>query len=502
MAASKRERKFMEMAVEQMQLSRSEHTHKHDPLVGAVLVDKHGRELAKTNRGSLRVGNHAEYILIERLLGNKNLEGSALYVTLEPCTVREPPKQPCVKNIVSARIGNVWIGMLDPNPDIQGEGIKYLQGHGVEVDFFDIDMIQQIRQENKDFIEQYEQAEEVPTDSWEERESSSDIEKQPVLFTRLQDFSLEIVNQYLAARRQTYKVPSNELWEFFHRNGFVVPGEKGAHVPTTAGILLFGKAPEDFLPQSKIKIEAHRANARSAGIDTTVDVRDLGGVLPSLPFKIQEFLSVQMRTYVEVRGLERVEVPEYPWEALREAVVNSIVHRDYRAGAHVIIQRFNDCIVIKSPGSPLRPVSMAKIRAYNAPPYSRNPRIADTFWHMKLMEERGWGLRRMRDILVSHAHAPPQFHYEGGYFVVTIRGKEVRPAGVQIAPDLFARLENRQKKMVDFVRKRGKITRTDCVKQFKISPKTATRDLSRLVEVGVFEKREKGPATHYVLAGT
>jgi len=76
----------METAIEQMRLSRSEHAHKHDPLVGALLVSKDGRELGKTYRGSLRVGSHAEYILIERLLKDKNLEGAALYVTLEPCT--------------------------------------------------------------------------------------------------------------------------------------------------------------------------------------------------------------------------------------------------------------------------------------------------------------------------------------------------------------------------------------------------------------------------------
>ena len=77
-----------------------------------------------------------------------------------------------------------------------------------------------------------------------------------------------------------------------------------------------------------------------------------------------------------------------------------------------------------------------------------------------------------------------------------------RPSGVQIAPDLLAQLEDRQKKMIDFVREHGKITRTDCVKWFKVSAKTATRELSKLVEVGILEKREKGPATHYVLTGT
>ncbi len=490
------------MAVEEMRKSRSEHTHKHDPLVGALLVSKNGRELAKTYRGSLRVGNHAEYTLIERLLGDKNLEGAALYVTLEPCTIREPPKQPCAKYVHAARIGKVWIGMLDPNPDIQGDGIKYLQGQGIEVDFFDNDLIQQIRQENKTFIEQYEQAEDVPSRVEDARDSSSEIEKHPVASARLEDFSPEIVGQYLAARGQTFKVPSSELWDFFLRNGFVVPEGKGARVPTVAGILLFGKTPEDFLPQSKVKIEAHRVSARSASGGTIVDARDLGGPLPLLPFKIQEFLTAHMRTYVEIRGLERVEVPEYPWEALREPIVNSIAHRDYREGAHVIIQRFSDCLVIKSPGSPLRPVSLAKIRAYNAPPYSRNPRIADTFWHMKLMEERGWGLPRMRDILLAHGHPPPEFHYEGGYFVVTFRPKKVATSGVQIAPDLLAQLEDRQKKMIDFVREHGKITRTDCVKWLKVSAKTATRELSKLVEVGILEKREKGPATHYVMVGT
>ena len=56
--------------------------------------------------------------------------------------------------------------------------------------------------------------------------------------------------------------------------------------------------------------------------------------------------------------------------------------------------------------------------------------------------------------------------------------------------------------MIDFVREQGKITRTDCVKRVKVSAKTATREPNRLVEVGVLEKREKGPATRYVLSGT
>ena len=84
------DRKFMQLAFEEMMRSRSEHKEKSDPMVGAVLVDKDGRHLGSTHRGDLRVGDHAEFTLIERYLSSANLEGATLYVTLEPCkTQRE-----------------------------------------------------------------------------------------------------------------------------------------------------------------------------------------------------------------------------------------------------------------------------------------------------------------------------------------------------------------------------------------------------------------------------
>src|SRR5438067_1191783 len=112
MAPSEVDRKFMEVAVAEMRKSRSEHQHKHDPLVGAVLVSPNGEVLGAAHRGALRVGDHAEFTLLERELGNKNVEGATLYVTLEPCTVREAPKIPCTNRIVAARIKRVFIGML------------------------------------------------------------------------------------------------------------------------------------------------------------------------------------------------------------------------------------------------------------------------------------------------------------------------------------------------------------------------------------------------------
>jgi ATP-dependent DNA helicase RecG len=75
------DRKFMDLAIDEMLKSRSEHKNKSDPMVGAVLVAADGKQLGATYRGDLRVGDHAEFTLIERYLREANLEGATLYVS-------------------------------------------------------------------------------------------------------------------------------------------------------------------------------------------------------------------------------------------------------------------------------------------------------------------------------------------------------------------------------------------------------------------------------------
>ena len=88
-----RDRKFMAIAVEEMRQSRSEHTHKSDPMVGTVLVDRKGKELARAHRGKFGPGDHAEFAILEQLSRDADPTGGTLYVTLEPCTTRQAPKE-------------------------------------------------------------------------------------------------------------------------------------------------------------------------------------------------------------------------------------------------------------------------------------------------------------------------------------------------------------------------------------------------------------------------
>lgn len=147
----------MEMAIEVMRESINEPRAdgKASPLVGAVLCKPDG-SIETAFRGELRHGDHAEFTLLERKHRNERLDGSKLFATLEPCApgARKHPKLSCAERIVLARVKEVWVGIEDPDPTVDRQGIKYLQEHGVVIHMFDRDLQDEIQQANKSFIEQ------------------------------------------------------------------------------------------------------------------------------------------------------------------------------------------------------------------------------------------------------------------------------------------------------------------------------------------------------------
>lgn len=139
----------MKIAVEQAKQSKPEDDRPH-PRVGVILL-KEGDMLAAAHRGEFAQGDHAEYTCLERKLRDKDVSGATLYTTLEPCTTRGHDKTPCADRIILRRISKVVIGMLDPNPDIQGRGMWKLNSSGIVVQLFDDDLQREIMKLNEDF---------------------------------------------------------------------------------------------------------------------------------------------------------------------------------------------------------------------------------------------------------------------------------------------------------------------------------------------------------------
>lgn len=486
-ASSSLDRKFMEIAVQEMHKSRSEHKEKSDPLVGAVLVGRDGRQLGATYRGDLRVGHHAEFTLIERYLQDRNLEGATLYVTLEPCIKRAPPKKPCVEHVVAARISRVFVGLTDPNPDVSGRGIQYLLDHGVEVDFFDLDLIAQVKETNRDFIEFW-HAPKKEVEAQGDFEGAAATELTVQTHLGLDVFSPVAISRYLRVRKMSIAVPSNELWEIFEAARFIGRTSNGELAPTTAGTVLFATNAADILPQCRVSLEA-RKGSRSTHSDYL-------GPLVSFREHIDDFLQREMRYFTEIRGLERVRNPEYPLVAVREAIFNALTHRDYREGARVHVSLTDDALVVRSPGALLKPISLARMRQFNAPQYSRNPHIAVVMYHLGYIEERGSGLARMRDAMVKHGLEPPLFSVEDGYFVVTLRGTR-RKTEKDKRDKLDLVLNEMETKLVSLLRKRGQLAASECAIKLKVDVTTARRYLRNLMGRGIVVQSGTGPKTKY-----
>ncbi|MBK7691544.1 MAG: hypothetical protein IPJ31_10630 [Bacteroidetes bacterium] len=131
---------YMELSILEMMESKGEHTHKTDPKVGAVLVDRDGAYFDKAHRGELRIGDHGEFTVLERKHHGEDLSGFTLYTTLEPCVKRDLPKKGCYKRCINARLGKVFIGHYDPDPTVASNGYKLLKKAGIDVDFTEENM--------------------------------------------------------------------------------------------------------------------------------------------------------------------------------------------------------------------------------------------------------------------------------------------------------------------------------------------------------------------------
>jgi pyrimidine deaminase RibD-like protein len=142
------ERELMELATALAEESIPENDGRVHPLVGAVIA-RDGYVLATGYRGETP-NAHAEEAALAKLHGTQAM-GASVYTTLEPCTTRK--KMPCTQWLITKGIDRVVIGMLDPNPDIRGQGEWLLETQGKSVEKFETDIVRKIKVQNGEFID-------------------------------------------------------------------------------------------------------------------------------------------------------------------------------------------------------------------------------------------------------------------------------------------------------------------------------------------------------------
>lgn len=218
-----------------------------------------------------------------------------------------------------------------------------------------------------------------------------------------------------------------------------------------------------------------------------------------MPGALRSFIEENVRKHGVITGFLRVEKPQYPLEAIREAAINALVHRDYTAGRRIHIVMTEDEVKVMSPGLPLKPLTLEKIRKYQVTPLSRNPKIAAVLSETGFMEERRHGLIKMRDLMMESGLAPPSFDFYEGHFVLKFRSEIFSSNRVTVEDDIFMKLSDRQKELVSYLLEKGSISRSEYMQIHNVSKPTALNEFKELIDLGIIETRGRGPKLKYFL---
>ena len=487
---------IMKMAIEAMRQSvdESRGDGKATPKVGAVLLKPGAAPHSTAYRGELRDGDHAEYTLLERKNRDQKLDGCVLFTTLEPCApgARHYPKVSCAERIVFARIKEVWVGIEDPDPTVGGKGIKYLQGNGVTIHMFDREFQQEIREFNKVFLAQAldraaeAEAEKPTTVTLSNFENAS-------ADAALGDLSGEAMKQYRTLAKITETVGSTAFNRRLTQQGLLKP-EKERLIPTGFGLLLFGKEPRTTMPQAGVLGTIHYSDGKE-------EPKDFDGPQVLAPEQALEWLRDKLPNPISRSGARRRETNEALFELTREGIVNAIVHRDYSIeGAKCQLLVTPDTIVVKSPGRPIKPITLEQLQSFNAPMLSRNPVLHYVFAKMDLAEERGLGLKSMMN-RAAEANLPlPKYSWEDPYLVLTLY-RTAESATRTLQQSVICKLTAEELKGWTFLRGRTSTTQSEYARHLGVVPRTAQRHLTHFVELGLLRRIGRGPATEYRIVG-
>jgi ATP-dependent DNA helicase RecG len=324
--------------------------------------------------------------------------------------------------------------------------------------------------------------------------SSGDFESEPLEGATLVDLDKKVLDEYMALRQERGGHPMRgNLQDHLVEIGAML--EDGS--PTVAGMLLFGKNPQAFLPQSGIifvKFPGKEARGRDglAGYGRRVEIN---GSLAHMVERAWNIAFEEMRVEAVVTGLRRKEMLEYPRFAVREALVNAVCHRDYRlTGRRVEVRMYSDRLEVISPGGLPGYITLDNIVEEH---FSRNPRIVNGLFQWGYIEELGLGIDRMIEEMLENGHAAPNFEAKPYSFTVRLHNTRERPPAARRWP---SNMNERQMRAMHYIEEHGRITNRD-YRQLcpDVNSETVRLDLVDLVDKGLLLKIGDKKGTYYIL---
>jgi ATP-dependent DNA helicase RecG len=218
-------------------------------------------------------------------------------------------------------------------------------------------------------------------------------DEKPVLQSSLTDLDT-LGFQRFFEHAYGYSLTDEQLTPTMQNMRLITPYH-GQLTPTVAGILCFGRNPQRFLPTALVNA------ARIAGdqlANEPLDVKVIDGTLFDMTEDTMRFLKIHLPTPHRIVGLEPERRPAIPEEALRELLVNALVHRDYTIPAPIRVLMFDDRLEIHTPGHLPNTVTIESI-LLGASHVLRNPTLYILFYRSGLVTHLGSGVLRAKQAI-------------------------------------------------------------------------------------------------------
>ncbi len=265
----------------------------------------------------------------------------------------------------------------------------------------------------------------------------------PVARTSYSSLNKERLEDYLANVVNDPDVPANEE-DWIRRLislGYLVEGVGDRVVCTIAGLVLFGNSPRKYLLQAGIRLIVFDGEDTryKALLDDVLDSPMVGlwrlgdsgqrelasadlGIIESFIDKIEPFISEEPDEIDE--GFRREKVWYYPREAVRELVINALVHRDWTRSVDIEICVYSSRLVVTSPGALQNSMTIEKMLAGQRSP--RNPLIVEVLRDYGYVDARGMGVRtKIVPLMKSINQTEPEFELTDDYLKTTLHRKLV-----------------------------------------------------------------------------
>ena len=291
------------------------------------------------------------------------------------------------------------------------------------------------------------------------------------------DFDKEKLKSYLDKSGIKTKLPAKDIL----LNLGMAEKQKEDLFFNNTGILFFSKNIRNFF------IHAYITCARYKGKDKVyvIDRKDFSEDIITNIDSAVSFVEKNTRLAYEIKGLRRKEIPEYPIEALREAITNALMHRDYfHEGANVFVEVFSDRIEISNPGG--LPNGLKK-EEFGKKSVRRNPLIADILHRAGLIEKLGTGINRMKEVMLKYGLKKPIYKFND-FFTVIFYG----PGEKVLGEKLGEKLGENERKILLCISKNKYITLKELSKKLDISDIAVYKNISKLKKKGLVKRI--GPA--------